>query len=140
MSKTKVFYYHTTKLSITKRGLVPPCTIAVQKDGDKIVYGISICSKHDNFSRKIGREVAELRMNCGFGYIDVAKIKSQGESDEQLVLKVLWPLVKSVVTRHRKWKSKLSKFNKARAAAGPYNQAVEEAVGTNAYTWTSDKK
>lgn len=128
MSKTKVFYYHTTKLSITKRGLVPPCTIAVQKDGDKIIYGISICSKHDNFSRKVGREVAMLRMISGFGYIDATKIKNEGETDEQLVLKVLWPLVKSVVTRHRKWKSKLSKFNKGTASAGPFQKAIEEAV------------
>lgn len=133
MSKTKVFYYHTTKLSITKRGLVPPCTIAVQKDGNKIIYGLSICSKHDNFNRKIGREVAELRMNRGFGYIDAQKIKNKegvDVTDEQLVLKVLWPLVKSVVTRHRKWKSKLSKFNKGTASAGPFQTAIEDAVAS----------
>ena len=134
MSKTKVFYYHTTKLSITKRGLVPPCTIAVQKDGDKIIYGLSICSKHDNFNRKAGREIAELRMNNGFGYISVEKVLLQKKAplkditDEQLVLTVLWSLVKSIVTRHRKWKSKLSKFNKTTASAGPLATAIEEAT------------
>lgn len=137
MSKTKVFYYHTTKLSITKRGLIPPCTIAVQKDGDKIIYGLSVCSKYDNFSRKSGREIAELRMNGGFGYISVEKVLLQKKAplkditDEQLVLTVLWSLVKSIVTKHRKWKSKLSKFNKTRASAGPFKQAIEEARISN---------
>jgi hypothetical protein len=137
MSKTKVFYYHTTKLSITKKGLVPPCTIAVQKDGDKIIYGLSVCSKYDNFSRKSGREIALLRMISGFGCISVEKVLLQKKAplkditDEQLVLTVLWSLVKSIVTKHRKWKSKLSKFNKTRSSAEPFKQAIEEARTSN---------
>lgn len=118
MSKTKVYYYHTSKLLATKHKVVPPCTIAVQKDGDLIKYGIAICSKHDNFSRKTGREISEARLNLNFGHIEVAKIMTKNGqledvTDEQLLFKVLWSLVSSIVKKNKKWKSKLTKFNKS---------------------------
>jgi hypothetical protein len=136
---SKVFYYHTTKLLVTKHNLVPPCTIAVQKDGDVIKYGIAICSKHDNFSRKMGREIALLRLISGFGSIPVEKVLLKRKAplkdvtDEQLVLTVLWSMAASIVKRNRKWKSKLTKFNKNLPAAA----VPTVAPADNAYTWSS---
>ena len=117
MSKT--YYYHTTKLEATKMGLVPACTIALRKDGDKFVYGVSICSRYDNFSRKYGREVAENRLNQGFGIIDIAKIRDfkthnvdvQSISDHQMCMQQLFNLVISVVKKNKKWKKRITRFN-----------------------------
>lgn len=107
---SKVYYSHTTKLEVTKLGLVPACTIALTKRGEKFIYGVSICSKYDNFSKKYGREVAENRMEQEFGTLDVPKILN-GLSEKEACLQQLYNLVTSVVTKNKKWKKKITKFN-----------------------------
>jgi hypothetical protein len=107
---SKVYYYHTTKLKPVKRKQVPASTIALKKVGDKFYYGISICSRQDNFSKKFGRETAELRMNSGFGILDVPKAFSD-LSDHEACIAQLCNLAASTVLKNRKWKKKITKFN-----------------------------
>lgn len=40
-------------------------TIAFREAGDGIEYGITYCAPRDNFSRKVGRDVAIGRLNSG---------------------------------------------------------------------------
>lgn len=116
---SKVYYFHTSILEVTKFGIVPACTIAIKKDGNEFKYGISICSKRDNFSRKLGREVAENRMNQGFGLIEVPASFASLTEEEQCMAQLL-NLVTSVVKKNRKWKRKVTKFNQ--------EQRLKEAV------------
>jgi hypothetical protein len=94
-------------------GKVPACTIAVKKDVDGFKFGIAICSKHDNFSRKLGREVAENRLNQGFGLMKMKKVPDNFNSltDSEQCLAQLYTLVVSVVKKNRKWKKRITKFN-----------------------------
>ncbi len=107
---SKVYYYHTTKLEITKFGLVPAATIALRKEGDKFYYGVSICSKQDNFSRKNGREIAENRLNQGFGIMEVPK-NLQDLTEHEACMSQLFNIVLSVVKKNRKWKRRVTSFN-----------------------------
>jgi len=120
MSTSKVFYYHTTKLEVTKAGIVPACTIAIRKDADGFRYGVSICSKRDNFSRKLGREVAENRLNQGFGLIESDKVPAKFDSftETEQCLAQLYNLVISVVKKNRKWKRRVTKFNQEQKIKG----------------------
>lgn len=110
----KVYYFHTTKLDSTKLGITPASTIALKMSDDKTQfhYGVAICSKYDNFSKKYGREVAENRLNQGFGIITVPKLVDlNGLSDHQACMSQLINLVISVVKKNRKWKKKITRFN-----------------------------
>ncbi len=109
---SKVYYNHTTRLEVTKRGIVPACTIALTKRGNKFIYGVSICSKYDNFSKKFGREVAEGRLQQEFGTMDVPKVL-QDLTEKEACLQQLYNLTTSVVLKNKKWKRKVSSFNKA---------------------------
>jgi hypothetical protein len=78
--------------------------------GDKFNYGVSICSKYDNFSKKSGREIAENRLQQGFGVMDVPKpIINMPERESSL--EQLYNLVASVVVKNKKWKKRITKFN-----------------------------
>jgi len=108
---SKVFYFHTSKFEVTKMGIVPACTIALQKDGDSFKFGLSICSKHDNFNRKIGREVAENRLNKGFGLIKEVPANIASLTENEQCLAQLYSIVVSVVRKNRKWKRRITRFN-----------------------------
>lgn len=108
---SKVYYFHTSILEVTKFGIVPGCTIAIKKDGNEFKYGVSICSKRDNFSRKLGREVAENRLNQGFGSIIKVPANFDSLTEQEQCLAQLHNLVVSVVKKNRKWKRRITKFN-----------------------------
>jgi hypothetical protein len=116
MSKT--FFSHTSKLEITKLGIVPVATIALKKVGDEFHYGVAICSRFDNFSKKSGREIAENRLNQGFGKLPVPKVLS-GYSEKEACLAQLYNLVTSVVVKNKKWKKRITKFNLGLASTTP---------------------
>ena len=107
---SKVYFNHTTKLEVTKLGIVPAATIALTKVGDKFHYGVSICSRYDNFSKKHGREVAENRMKQEFGVLEIPAPLSNATEKEQC-LTMLYNLAASVVIKNKKWKKKVTKFN-----------------------------
>lgn len=113
MSQSKVYYYHTSKLEIVKRGYVPAATIALRKEGDKFTYGVAICSQDDNFSKKYGRNLATARLECKFGESEVkGNLKDLPEHDA--CMQLLFSLAESVVLRTKRWKKKISKFNNSR--------------------------
>lgn len=108
---SKVYFSHTTKLRVVKMGLVPASTIAIKKVGDNFHYGVSICSKYDNFSKKYGREIAENRLNQGFGILPVPK-PLQDLPEKEACLHQLYNLAASTILKNRKWKRKVTAFNK----------------------------
>jgi hypothetical protein len=115
MSQSKIYFYHTTKLNWVKLGLVQPCTIAIRKQGDIFEYGIAICSKDDNFNKKLGRELATERLLKGFGSINVRdswKSYKLSENDTHFMLmEQLRSLAESSVTNQKKWFKRLRNFN-----------------------------
>lgn len=115
---SKVYFSHTTKLEVTKLGIVPAATIALKRVGDEFHYGVSICSLYDNFSKKSGREIAENRLNNGFGTLPVPKVL-EGMTEKQACLAQLYNLVSSVVCRNRKWKKRITKFNMGQKGTTP---------------------
>lgn len=70
MIEKEIFYYHTKAKLFPGRHIEERATVACMLKGDRIIYGMSICTSDDNFSRSIGRNIAEERMNTGFGSIE----------------------------------------------------------------------
>jgi hypothetical protein len=114
---SKVFFTHTTKLDIVKAGVVPAATIAIKRVGNKFHYGVAICSKFDNFSKKYGREVAENRLNQEFGILDIPAPLAN-LSEREATLAQLYNLAASVVVKSKKWKKRVTKFNLAQKQGG----------------------
>lgn len=108
MSKT--YFNHTSKLEITKRKLVPNCTLAIQRVGDSFWYGVTICSKYDNFCKATGRKIAEQRLIEGFGVMKVPEI-IKNLNEKQSYLAQLYNLTYSVITKTRRWKGRITRFN-----------------------------
>lgn len=107
---SKSYVYHTSKLGIVKEGFVPASTVVLRKEGNNIVFGISMCSKDDNFSRKFGKESAEKRMNEGFGSFEI-KGKEVNATDHEICMFHLYNIVESVTLHGRRWRSKIARFN-----------------------------
>lgn len=113
---SKVYYSHTTKLEAVKLGLAPAATIALQKVGNNFIYGVSVCSAYDNFSKTHGREIATARMEKGFKITPIPKdllkvVDEPGLGEKAMCLAFLYQLAYSVTTRSRKWKKKITRFN-----------------------------
>jgi|SRR5688572_871945 len=112
---SKVYYFHTSKLDVVKFGFAPASTIALRLDDEenKIYYGVAICSKQDNFSRKYGREIAGQRVNKKFGVIKITPgMRKNFANDHEMCKDQLFNLVKSVVTKQEKWKRRVTEYNK----------------------------
>lgn len=114
---SKVYFNHTTKLSVVKQGYVPAATIALTKVGNQFHYGVAICSRYDNFSKKYGREVATARLEQNFGVLDVPK-PMEGLTEKEQCLNMLYSLAASVVIKNKKWKKRVTKFNMAQKLPG----------------------
>lgn len=114
---SKVYFSHTSKMLGVKMGVLPLATIAIQRIGDEFHYGVAICSKYDNFSRKYGREIAENRLNQGFGIIPVPS-PLQDLPEKEACLTQLYNLVESVVLKGRKWKRRVTRFNEHEKVLG----------------------
>lgn len=113
----KIFYAHTSIFPPVKMGLVPPATIALVRVGDKFHYGVALCSKGDNFSRKHGRKIAETRLEEGFGVMDVPEpILHMNYTDS--CVEQIRNLSFSALSHFRKWKRKVTRFNKEKLATG----------------------
>lgn len=107
---SKVYYNHTSKLEATKSHKAPACTIALQRTGDLFYYGIAICSRKDNFSKSVGREIANSRLQSSFGTMPVPpKLMDMPES--QACRLQLFHITESVVRNNNRWRRKLNKFN-----------------------------
>lgn len=116
MKNDQVFFNHTTKHDLVKDGHSPKATIAValSPDEQSIKYGISICSRMDNFSKVKGREQAQKRLENSFGVIEIPR-ELKGESQRKKCLTMLYRISASVVMRGRKWKRKVTSYNTSKA-------------------------
>ena len=109
---SKVFFTHTTKSALVKEKIVPAASIAIRRDGNMFYYGIAICSKYDNFTKKGGREIAENRLKEGFGALEVPT-PLLNLPERESCLAQLYNLAASTLVHSRKWKRKVTKFNLA---------------------------
>ena len=109
---SKVYFIHTTRLRIVKAGLVPASTVAIAKVNGEFHYGIAICSKYDNFSKKYGRETAQNRLENNFGIVKIPPNFAR-LTEKQQCLEMLYNLAASVTSRNKKWKKKVTKYNMA---------------------------
>lgn len=124
---SEVYFNHTTKQIPVKMGLAPAASIAIKKEGDFFVYGITICSKYDSFSKKEGRERALGRLNEGFRKtaIPTELVKfGQENGEKRMILTFLYQLSASVSANSRKWKKKITRFNIA-------NKGLAKVVSMN---------
>lgn len=110
--KSKVYYCHTNTDFQVKTGERPPATIALRLDSEtgKFEVGVSICSKQDNFSRKKGREIAEVRLQGGFKEIDFPEVFTELPV-QMACIKMLMSLKSSVVNHTNKWKKQIKSFH-----------------------------
>lgn len=111
---SQVYFNHTTKQRAVKLKLAPAATIALKREGNDFVYGITICSRYDAFSKKAGREIAEARLNQGFKRTPIPQTllnfeKEAGE--KKMILAFLYELSASVSIKSRKWKKRITRFN-----------------------------
>src|ERR1044072_6742250 len=112
-TNTSTYYYnHTSKHGLAKLGYIPLASLAVKLDGDKIKYGISICHSEDNFSRKVGRVVAQARAENGFGEMPIPEAHKDTDPKE-ICLKALYNRTTSLTAKPRRWKKRLNQWNKA---------------------------
>lgn len=99
-----VFYLHTDP---DQRGRA---TIALQRLGDSIFWGLSICSGLDNFKKDIGREIAALRMKEGFARIPISKPLTGFEKESQLLSFIANGIAHKVSSNFNKWRHRINNF------------------------------
>lgn len=114
---SKVYFNHTTKLEAVKKGLAPAATIALRREGNEFHYGITICSRYDNYNKAQGREIALARLEQGFYKTtipsDLALIESK-IGEKEMCLTFLYQLSASVTMKSRKWRKRITRFNMER--------------------------
>jgi hypothetical protein len=125
--KQKIYFYHTSKTVAVKYKIAPASTICLQKVGDKFIYGVSICSKDDNFNKKVGREISKMRMNKCFGSIDVPKV-IKDLPDHKACIQQLSSLAFSLLTKQKRWRKRVTKFNNRFLQETPLPQNLTHTV------------
>jgi hypothetical protein len=112
---SQTYYNHTTKHEFVKMGLVPPATVALKRVGNTFVYGMAICSRMDNYNKNKGRELAQERMNKGFGKVAIPEqllAMEEKIGEKGICIAFLYGIANSLVARNKRWKRKVTKFNK----------------------------
>lgn len=89
-------------------------TIALQKVGNDIHYGIAVCSEEDNFMKKEGRAMAEARLKSGYGKYtldkdSVASFAIEFQDEHEVCLYLLRNMANSVAKDIRKTQQKIGK-------------------------------
>lgn len=126
----KVYYIHTNYLFVGEdirrfmEKIYTRVTIALSIDGNKIRYGLAMCSHKDNFCKRIGRKLAELRMDLGYRVFEWnnpnnklkldkknTTIEVSIENERDFAIALLRRLAKSISENPKKFKRKLSEFN-----------------------------
>lgn len=96
-------------------------TVALQKIGDTIHYGVTVCSAEDNFNKKEGRALAERRLKAGYGKFDIPVDLAKDlkfKDEHALCLYFLRNMVNSIEKDIRKVQFKIGK--KKMPPRGPY--------------------
>lgn len=111
MSSNQIYYFHTkptNKGHQEDRG-----TLACRIDNDHIVYGISVCTKEDNFSKAKGREIAEKRMKQGYGQMPIDGFYKDFNDPHKAVIEFGKRLVTAICKKPAKYKRKVGTKKKA---------------------------
>lgn len=103
-------------------------TIAMRKEGNAILYGVSICSHNDNFNKKEGRTLAEERLNRSPQFIEIpenitnrTKIDTRGNvipwDNHDICLYFLRNMINSLTNRDRikKAQRRINKTTRAKS-------------------------
>lgn len=132
----RIYFRYTPAWDANSRQVKTRATLALKKVGNTLCYGLAICSRHDNFCRKTGREQALERLNRGLGCIDLSGYKAAEvpvlcpecrgtgcdgcrhtgvtlgpESEHQVILKIANSMLESIFLKLEKFKSKIELFN-----------------------------
>jgi hypothetical protein len=130
---SEVFIFHTTKLRAVKLKLAPAATIALKRDGNDFVYGVTLCSKSNNFSKKSGREIAIGRMNQEFRRTPIPQdfLDHEKEIGPKVMCRIFTVQLGQSITRKSKvWKKKITKFNQG-AKVVSINTPIENPETTD---------
>lgn len=119
MSTSKVFYLHTQpEYRIGSRCIGHRASIACAVEGDTIKFGYSICSRGDNFSRSVGRQLATERMEKGFGRIPFKNDWFEHfPTQEAALLEFATTLSRSIRKNFEKYKRKVATYTATKPAA-----------------------
>lgn len=89
-------------------------TVAIRKVGDNFEYTYTVCDKKDNFSRKIGAELATRRLGHGMCWRTSAlRFPRMGETWAQAIVRFANELAINIVAEPNKFKRKISAAVKA---------------------------
>lgn len=97
----KVYYAYTPYIELLHSNAFgwprERATVALKKIGNEMHYGISVCSAKDQFVRKVGREMAEQRLEEGFGMFTLTRgVIDRFKDDHELCLYFLNNMVNNV--------------------------------------------
>lgn len=83
-------------------------TLALQRIGNEIHYGMTVCSVEDNFNKKEGRALAESRMKSEWGKFSLDPVHvATFKDDHELSLYFLNNIVNSMAADIRKTQHKI---------------------------------
>lgn len=121
-----IFYLHTPpKYNWGGVCIGERASIAAKVHEGTIVYGFAICSRDDNFSRKVGREKAIQRMEEAYGVVDIHNgYFDQFKTDEDRLLVFTTTLGHSIRKNFNKYKRKLESYKKTQASKQRQNDST----------------
>lgn len=118
--------------------------VAVTKVGDKLIYGISVCTVGDTFNKEEGRKLAAERLAHNFGVIKLEKssekiFKKLGEQRGTIFF--VQTIANSIAAKPSKYKRKIEAFNIAHGFEhGTTQKKKEAAVKSKASKKAAKKK
>ena len=129
MANSRVFYAYTPHPDeeLKSYGIFERATVAVRlnltSEGPMFEYGVSICSKEDNFNKQVGRDLALISLEAGYGktpfakhYQDIADYyheqNSENDGTERATIRFVNDLSNSVFLKLDKHRRKVGEFNK----------------------------
>lgn len=139
VDSTKVYFGYTPYIprDVAKEWEVEAsrATIAMKKEGNTILYGVSICSHDDNFVKKAGRAIAEERLNMFPQFIEIPPnlgehTKPKLKDDHDICLYFLRNMINSLSRRDR-IKRAQRRVNKGKKKAPTKPYLISQVIGTD---------
>lgn len=119
----QVFYLHTEPFEKGFQQFGDRATIAIQRVGNALFWGLAICTAGDNFSKAKGRDLASQRLREGFGIVKDTGFFKDFETESQLLITTAANLGNKVERNYNRWKHRLNEFAEMNAATA---EALEE--------------
>lgn len=129
MENSRVFYAYTPypdeelkAFGVFERATVAARLVKSVEGFQTFEYGVSICSKEDNFNKKVGRDLALISLEAGYGktpfaqhYQDIADnnfLDLERNGTERATIKFVNDLSNHIFLKLEKHKRKVGEFNK----------------------------